>query len=128
MATVPTSISIPADAMQAIVQKAIFEGISAEQRELLVQQAIEYLVAPPTNGYGQRGTSPLESAFQNAVAIAANQIVRELVKESEFTARITEMVEKTLREFVAQDVRMVEAVGSAVGTAVTEVIRDRGAY
>lgn len=118
-----TKITIPTDAMQAIVQKAIMESLSEDQRGVLIEAALKYLLAETRTSYG-RTPSPLESAFNQAVAEAARVIAREIIKESAFDTKIREAVRTSLEALVSQDSLMAERVGFAIGEAVGAHLKD----
>lgn len=120
-----TDIKINHDVMQTIVHKAILEGIGTEQRDLLMQQALQYLITEPRNTYGSPSPSPLQTAFNNAVTKAARLIVEELVSESDLQDRIREWAGKALTEYVSKDYELPDAIGFAMGEAIGKALRDR---
>lgn len=118
-----TKITIPTDAMQAIVQKAIMESLSEDQRAVLIETALKYLLTETRTSYG-RSPSPLESAFNMAVSEAAHTIAREIVKENEFDTKIRKAVRTSLEALISQDSLMAGRVGSAIGEAVGAHLKD----
>ena len=73
-------IKIDDEVMRGIVQKAILDSLSSEQKELVIADALKYLITRTT---AQRGystvtePSPLEYAFREAVRGVALEVVRE---------------------------------------------------
>lgn len=120
-----TAINIPADAMQTIVQRAILEGISSDQRDLLVEQAVKYLIAPQKSAYPyDKNPSPLESAFNHAVTVAAEKLVNEMVANTpEFMAKVREQVQTSMTAYLEGDTVLSHNVGLAIGNAIHESLR-----
>ena len=78
------SIQFDPATMNQIVSKAIIESISDEQRDLIIQQAVNSLLkAPPRSGYGVEPQTPIQAAFDNAVSMAAMKIAHDFVAENE---------------------------------------------
>lgn len=122
-----TNIQIDTEAIQTIAQKAILEGLGQDQRDLIIQQAVEGLLARPKNQNSWRGDhdpSPLQIAFNNAVSSVAMQIAREVVAEDE---RVKERIRELMGEVIAEllgDEGYSEAAEIFAG-ALTSAIRER---
>lgn len=94
-----TEIKIESDAMQAIVSKAILEGIDADQKQAILEQAVAALIKPRgEKRYGMPDpTTPLQDAFDTAVRSVVNQVAREFVEENqELRAKVREMVAQAM--------------------------------
>lgn len=87
-------LKIDPAAVKDVVASAIMEQLGAEGRQQLVSAALVYLLTEPeSRNYGHKPPSPLQAAFNQAAAIAANEIVREQVATSpEFIAKVREHV------------------------------------
>jgi hypothetical protein len=72
---------IETDQVKELVSAAIMQGITTDQRNILIKSAIEYLITPPKkeNFYGRDPVSPLQEAFNNGIYTAAQVIAREVV-------------------------------------------------
>ena len=77
-------IKIDTGAMNQIVSKAILEGIDDNQKQTILDQAVQALIAPRKDRYGQStGLTPIQEAFDLAVNQTIGQVARELVSENE---------------------------------------------
>lgn len=87
-------VKIDAEAMQSVVAKALMEGISTEQRDLIMEQAVKALITPPKNSYGRvDGQTPLQDAFDMAATSAVRTLAREAIeKHPEFRERVDAML------------------------------------
>lgn len=88
-------IVIPPDSMNAIVQKAIMETITPEQRDSILTEAVAQLLTNEKVEFGraQTGTNPLQLAFNEAVRVGTVKYVRQLVDQDQaIQKRIEEVV------------------------------------
>jgi hypothetical protein len=69
---------ISEDAMQQMVAKAIFETMTAEQRETLVQGAITHLLTVPLKGPHSYSSTPPKSPLQEAFEMSVYKLAREM--------------------------------------------------
>jgi hypothetical protein len=67
-------------AMREATSQAIMGILTPEIRATIIQQAISALLAPSTNSW-ERGKTPIEAAFTQAVMQIANQSALTLVKD-----------------------------------------------
>ncbi len=110
------NISISDEQMSTIVSKAIFESLSAEDRDKLIQGAIASLLIPERGGvYGSK-KSPLESAFLNAASIAAHGLaIQELEGDTVFQLRLKELIhEATERVFTTDREKILNSIVNAI--------------
>ena len=119
-----TAISIPTDAMHDIVAKAVLDSISADQREVLIKAALDFLITPPKkeNYHAATPPSPLQQAFHNAVAESAREIVRQVVKD-ELAERIKAVIHEQMVDAVATNSLLASGIGFAVGEQVEKALR-----
>ena len=88
-------VKIDADGMQALVAKAVFDGLTGEKREALLQGAIKSLLETPRgnerNYYGTK-VSPLQEAFNRAIETAAQQhAIKFLAEDADFQDRLKKL-------------------------------------
>lgn len=118
-----TNINLDGEAMQAVVSKAILEGISQDQKLSLVEQAINYLVtAPPAPAYGRTQPTPLQSAFNRAVEAVSTKVVMEIIQAEELDAAIREGCEKAIRTNLAENPGWLYGT---ISESIMTVVRDR---
>lgn len=72
-------LKIDADTVREVVQKAILDKITPEQRDAMLTAALQHLVSPTFNQYSRRSESPLQVAFEAAVGEAARKFATEIV-------------------------------------------------
>lgn len=116
-----TEIKIESDAMQTIVSKAILEGIDADQKQAILEQAVNALIKPrTTGGYNSKPTTPLQDAFDLAVERTVNQIATEMVSGNEpLLAKVRELVTDAMAEAVKEPyTKLRENVNRAVADSI----------
>lgn len=74
--------------LRAIVQKAIFDGLTHEKRDELLIKAIGSLTIPDPNGYGAVKQSQLERIFESAAGRVAEELMLEMLQQPEWKERI----------------------------------------
>jgi hypothetical protein len=124
-------LKLDAEALQSVAATAIFQSIDADQRDTILQQAIRGLLVPDKNGYGTLGQTPLQKAFDNAIASASYQVVRERIADD---PRVSEAISELLGPMINSalnaeaenyDQTLATAIGAAVGNWLAEVARER---
>ena len=115
-------VKIDTEAMTAVVSRAILEGISTEQRDLLLEQAVTALVTPKkVNSWDRDGVTPLQEAFARAAQATVNRVAYEMVETNEaFVARIREMIGEAIAAAAEEDYNLKEKVVQAVAGAVID--------
>jgi predicted RNase H-like nuclease len=96
-----SEIKIESDAMQAIVSKAILEGIDADQKQAILEQAVAALIKPRgERGYGKpEPTTPLQDAFDMAVRRVVNEVANEVIADnSDLRDKVREMVVQAMSD------------------------------
>lgn len=92
-----TDIKIDTAAMNQIVSKAILEGIDDNQKQAILEQAVQALITPKKDNYGRNTDTPLQRAFDSAVGSVVYQVAREFVEENqELRAKVREMVAQAM--------------------------------
>jgi hypothetical protein len=111
-------IKIEQDKVQEIISQAILRELGSEQRDLLIAQAIQYLLKEQQagSGYSSRKFIPLHDAFNNAVANSARQIAHDYIhNNAEVQQKLKELLTEAMdRVFVAKRETIVEAIATAV--------------
>jgi hypothetical protein len=99
------SISIPADAMQQVVAKAIMEGLTEDQRTSVIASAVQYLLTPQkVNSWDREGPTPVEVAFKNAVDKVVREVAFDMVEANEdLRAKIRDMVQDAIAAVLRDD-------------------------
>lgn len=94
------NLRLPEEALTQIVGKAVIDALSDEDRNLIIAQAIAQMNKPnSTGGWNSDKRSPLQFAFDNAVANLVHKLVAEIVEESEQYAAIKAEVKAMLDRF-----------------------------
>jgi hypothetical protein len=113
-----TEIKIESDAMQAIVSKAILEGIDGDQRQAILEQAVAALITPRgERGYGRpEPTTPLQDAFDAAVRGVVNEVAREVVVDDPaLRDKVRELITSAMADAVKEPyTKLSDAVRTAV--------------
>ena len=117
-------VKIDAEAMSAVVSRAILEGVSSEQRDLLLEQAVKALVTPPQRESWRAGPpdpTPLQGAFDRAAQTVVNKVAMEMVGENEeFAQRVRELVGEAISVAADRDYDLKAKIGCAVADALID--------
>lgn len=116
-------VKIDADAMSMVVSKAILEGISAEQKEALLEQAVTALITPvQRDRYSTTpAKTPLQEAFEDAARRAVQTVAYEMVEaNTAFNARVREMVGEAIATAAVDDYDLKSRVTTAVAGALVD--------
>lgn len=110
-----SEIRISTEAVEAVVHKAILDMLDAEQRSLLVENALKYLVTPQTTYNGRAGQSPLQDAFSAALHSVVRRIADKVVaSDPEVERKIRALVAGVLTEGMAHNATFSQAVVEAL--------------
>lgn len=91
------NIKLDEEQMRNIVSKAILEGLGTEQKDMLIQGALQYLLSVPDSGnpgFGQRrdGRTVLQKIFDQQLEYYANRICTEYLETGENMQKLRETV------------------------------------
>ncbi len=115
-------MNLDSEALKTVVAAAILEQLTPDKRDDLIKQAVVHLIDPPEQkrGFGRPDTkTPLQTAFDMAVAEIARDVVREfLAKDSETRDKIVDVIHNGIME--AFEERAVETSHS-IAAAVVQV-------
>ena len=118
-------IKIPEAQMQDIVASAIFQTIDENARATLIQDAIRYLISKPEKKsyYDADPKSPLQFAFENAIGVAANKLIREQIEANpEIQQKILDLLKEALTKvFETNRTATVERIATALGSALAKM-------
>jgi hypothetical protein len=111
-------IPIDQDALRELVSKAILDSLTGDKRDELLKGAIKDLIETPksTSTYGPK-VSKLEQAFSQAVEVAANRIITDMMNNDEALVSkikgvMVEAVEHAFEE--TGRAKMIEAISNAI--------------
>lgn len=120
-----TNITIDPEALATIAAKAIFEGIGQEQRDLVLQQAVRSLLEVPKTPYGMVGRSPLQSAFDTAIASVAHDVVRrQIMNDPAVRAKIEEFLAGPVAKLLEEDSTLASSISHAIGRAIVDWVHE----
>jgi hypothetical protein len=117
-------VKIPPEAMEAIVAKAIFESLTPETRNALLEKAVTSLFERKRgNSYDSR--TELQQLFDDATKSVAGKLVREhLETNADFVAKIDQIFKDAVERAFKDEKR--EAMVTAIADAIVKgVSRDR---
>lgn len=88
------NVNLSDDNMKDIIAKAVLDTLTPESRNDLIQNSIKSLLTTkPSGGYGS--VSPLQSAFNEAIATVARQVASEQLKAN---AEVKTALEKLITD------------------------------
>ncbi len=113
------------DTMKAAVAKVIFESLTEEKRDELLQNAIQgLLTTPPREGFGDKQrNSPLADMFKYSVEAVARDLVKEKVEgDPKLKTELEKMYAEAFQKvFVDEREKVVENLAKAIGTALDNI-------
>lgn len=93
------AITVPADAMKAIVVKALLDSWSPEQRDAVLAQAVASLLNDKADARSFSSNSPtvLQAAANDAMRLAAGDVIRTQLKDGPWAERLQDEVMAALK-------------------------------
>lgn len=85
-------ISFNDQEMRTLVSKAIFDAMTEEKRTELLMKAIESLTLPEGDSYYGKKMPVLERVFKESATAVASEIIKELLQQPEWKAKIRELI------------------------------------
>ena len=115
------TVQMDQEALNAATQQAIAGAIPPEVAQKLVQQAIEALLRPGTDRWGNN-KSPLARAFENAVVRYANIQVQAMVDHDfEFRNQLSNLLKQVVERMLTKDPEsLADKLSSAFVTAISK--------
>lgn len=114
-----TEIKLDAEAINAVVMKVVLDQLTTEKREEILGQAVAYVLQPKGDAWRGHKT-PLQDVFDAQVTMGLVAVVQEVIAETpEFRARVRALVVKAMADLLDSDAALGDAVGTAVGSAVS---------
>lgn len=113
------NVNVDPAAMQALVTKALFEGMTQEQKDSLITQALTALMTSSVrkNHWDPQPLSPLQEAFNNAASVIARQVaIRRLETDEQFKASVEQLFTDLGKKLFASEFRekLIERLANAV--------------
>jgi hypothetical protein len=108
------TLQLDADALRDATVQAMLGVLTPEVKAKMIETAIQAILRPSTDSWN-RGVSPLETAFQRAIEMLANQECAKLIAEDEaIRTRVTDLLRKTADKVLNADVeKLSERMASA---------------
>lgn len=121
-------VKIDTDGMQALVAKAVFDGMTAEKREALITGAIKSLLETPKGNdrnYLGGKISPLQSAFNRAIEqVAREHAEKFLAEDPAFQAKLKGLFADVANALFSDEgnnrIELVGAIKSLIHHALTK--------
>lgn len=120
-------IKLDPEAVASIASAAILQSLSAEQRDEVIKQAVSALLRPDEGrGFGS-GKTPLQKAFDSAIANAAYRVVQEhIANVPEVEEAILKLLGPVLNGIVKeQSSQYNDELSGVIGSAVGSWLADR---
>ncbi|NAZ73897.1 hypothetical protein GTQ99_00430 [Kineococcus sp. T13] len=122
-------LKIDNDQIKALVAEGVLAQLDKDGRDTVIKQAIEFLLTPPPSdryAYGTKPKAPLTEAYERAVNLSAQDIVRDLVREdTAFQAAIHDSVTDVLAKAMEDSYSFKEVVTSALARALVDLHYDK---
>lgn len=122
------NLTLDSEAMNAAMQKAVLDALGQQGQEIIVGQAVKYLLAqqPATGGYGSVAQpSPLMKAVNEATIRTAHTIVQQQFENNpEFVASIEGMVKEAFAK-ILNDSDARAAIVDAMSTGFRKALTGR---
>ena len=97
-------LDIPQEQFGSLVGAAVMQAITQENRDTLIQEAIQHLLSPSDNSYYGRKRSPLQAAFDHAVEQKAREFIGQTLDEM-LAGKIKSIAEEALLKAFSDDRR-----------------------
>ena len=91
-------VRIGDDKIGEMIGAAVMSQITQESRDLLIQNAIKYLLTPEkSNIYGSKEESPLQKAFNTQLNVYAREYIKQQIEnDEEFSGKIKSVVQDAM--------------------------------
>jgi hypothetical protein len=108
------TLQLEGDALREAIAQSILGQLTPETQRKLLDKAIQAILTPSTHSW-DRGQSPLQKAFENAVVIVARREAERLVSEDEeMKAKMEDLLRKTADRVLSTDTeKLAEKMASA---------------
>lgn len=123
------SISLKDEELNAILTKAILDGLSDEAKNTIIGDAVRHLnekIAPQGYNDPNRDKTILQVAFQNGVDMLINRVVMDLLKDTMYDS-VKEQVKVLLDTFppIQNDPALQVKVAETIMEHMRQTTRDR---
>jgi hypothetical protein len=97
------TLQLESDALREAIAQSIIGHLTPEAQRELLDKAVQAVLAPSTNSY-DRGRSPLQIAFENAVQrVAQEQAVRLVQEDESMKTKLQQLLRDTADKVLAAD-------------------------
>lgn len=120
-------IKLDTDAAASIASAAILQSLSEENKQAMIQQALQYLMTPERDrGYGL-SKSPMQNAFDSALHQAAHKVVQDHIASlPEVETAITDLLGPLLNGVVKkQSENWNDELAGVIGNAIGDWLADK---
>lgn len=113
-----------------IVAKAIFESIGPDQREQLLQNAVEKLleVNPHTSTYGRTEKTFIQEVFEECAIKVAREVVKEEMAKPEVRKKFNDLISAATLKALDPDSDLWGSTVDRMATAMLEAMTERKGY
>jgi len=116
--------------MRDIAATAIINGISAEQKELIIKKAVEGLLEPAKKDdyYNKDKRTKIEVLYDEAIYVASRTIVMEELQKPDVQEKIRGMVQQMLVKVLSPEEEDGKLLTNILSTAVHEALAKLSGY
>ncbi len=111
-------MTMPNDALHALVATAMMQALDQAKRDELIRTALEHLITPLRSNAYQTATSPLQDAFNSAVRETARAIIEEMLTTEKVRVQIRTLAARAFEKMATDNGdlagRMAEALAGAL--------------
>jgi hypothetical protein len=113
-------IKLTDEQLHGLVSEAILRALDENQRNILIQNAIAVLLAPKKDSYGYKITTPLQDAFNNAIAVVSQRIASEtMLNDENVKAKMRGLLDEAMdRVFDKDREKHVQRVADSISSAM----------
>lgn len=114
------TLQLDGDALREATVQAMLGTLTPEAKSKMLESALQAILKPSTNSW-ERGKSPIELAFENAVRQVATEEAKRMVAEDEqLKAKMRELLRATADKVLGGDV---EKLAQRMGDAFVDSLR-----
>lgn len=124
-----TAIQVDLDSVKLVVAQNIVAALSTDEKNSLLQQAVDLLIAPNVtrDQYGRTTNRPsdLENAFQVGVRKIAFEVVEQVLSDGDTKKMVTDVIRTKVEESLKKQGSWIfEAIGQAIADKVSVAFKD----
>ena len=116
------SINLDGEALREATVQAMVSTLTPEVREQIIRQALDRILAPSMNSW-EKGESPIEMAFKNAIMGVAREEAQRLMREDKgVVERVHSLLHDAIEKMLGADP---EKMASRMADAFVASLRER---